>query len=177
MIKQINLLPWREYRRQKNKKNFIVVLIVAISLAISIVFSLDAWIINKIKVQRKFNNELQTKIDLLGNKTNEIQELIDEKQKIMIQLTRLNEFHNNKYSALNLFVELISRMPNEIYFTHLKREENEIIVSGKAQSNTNVSDFMKNIEGSSSFAQPVLREIKTGTKNYDNDFILQFQQK
>ena len=56
-------------------------------------------------------------------------------------------------------------LPKDVYFTSIKRKDNDIILLGRSLTNTHVSDLMRNITTSPYIQQPLLKLIKHKGEN------------
>ena len=69
---------------------------------------------------------------------------------------------------------MVIAMPNQITLKRVEREDNLLVIIGQAESNSDVSQFMKNINRSYLFSRPRLLEIEKQTKGegYANEFYI-----
>ena len=73
----------------------------------------------------------------------------------------IQELQRNRSKIVHIFDEIIEVLPQGLYLQSVKREGDVITLLGHAESNTNVSDLMRNVSASPWLAEPVLNEIKT----------------
>jgi type IV pilus assembly protein PilN len=176
---QINLLPWREQARQDKKIQFAITLSAYIVLTLIIVVIFHVYFNGLIRHNNARIAFLQT---TLGTKQNEYSILRDKKQKqnlIETELDFLNNLHEKSFRAVNLMNELNKTIPSAITLEKLIREENKIILIGSAQSELQITLFLKNISKSPFFNQPVLTHITEtpGKPEIGRMFELQVEQK
>ena len=77
----INLLPWREERRQELKQEFLTILGGVAVIGFALVFLADSLVSGAISDQQSRNNYLKEQIKELSLQVNEIKELETKKQK------------------------------------------------------------------------------------------------
>jgi type IV pilus assembly protein PilN len=82
---------------------------------------------------------------------------------------------------VHLFDEIPRRLPDGVYLKSMKQTGKTITLKGVAQSNARVSSFMRNLDQSDWFANPVLKVIKTvagadGSKQRLAEFTLTISQ-
>jgi type IV pilus assembly protein PilN len=172
-----NLMPWREKLRKKQKKQFIFCCSGMVFVAVMIISIIHFSLAAKIRIQKDHNKMLRQEILLLTHKTEFMDAALQEKSMVTAQLKFMDGLKKNRTVMLDLFVELEGIIPDDIFLIRIKREDNTVLIAGKAEVSTSVSRFMANIEKSNGLTQPLLDEIKTlsSQKPYATDFTAQFQ--
>lgn len=176
---EINLLPWREIKREKDKKNFAIALGCAALFAVGIIFLTNMYMNSKLSNQRWRNNTIDHEIQILKKQTIEIQRLKKLRDALISRMTIVQNLQMTRILTVHLFDELIKIMPQGVYINKVKRNNDTVIVFGSADSNTNISDLMRNIDSNKWIQNPLLTEIKTGeikvgNKQQENEFKLSF---
>ena len=127
--------------------------------------------------QEQRNNYLQSELDqanagldVLKRKTK--QSIVD------TQLRFIFSLRNRSYQAVRMLDELTRIIPDTISLTEISRTGNTITILGRAQSNLQITLFMKNLDRSPVFKQPVLTEINTkeNTSGDERSFRLTVEQ-
>ncbi|HEL8420035.1 TPA: pilus assembly protein PilN, partial [Legionella pneumophila] len=72
---EINLLPWREQKREQEKKLFTTMLLIGIIIAAAIVFLMNSYVSHLISNQMNRNQILQKEITALDEQIKEIKAL------------------------------------------------------------------------------------------------------
>ena len=156
----INLLPWREQKRQQKKKRFIHLFVLLVLFAISTVFFSNYLISCYLNNQLIRNQLLQKEMVIFDKKIKEIKELRQQKKALFSKIALLRHLHSLQILTVHLFDELIKVTPTGIYLTKIQDINKAISVTGYAESNKSISELMKNIEQDPWFHEPVLKEIK-----------------
>lgn len=156
----INLLPWREERRQELKKQFLVVLGGVAVLGLLIVVLADLAVNGAISHQQDRNTYLQRNIDELNAQVKEIQELEKKKRELIERMKVIQELQGNRPIIVRIFDEMVRTLPDGIYYSDLKRSESTIELKGAAESNNRISSLMRNLENSEWFESPALTSVK-----------------
>lgn len=174
----INLLPWREQLREERKRQFTLAMLASSLCAILVAVLIHALIQNAISNQEDRNQYLQSQINLLDQQIKEIRGLREEKQRLLARMNIIEALQSGRPFIVHLFDTVPRIIPNGIYLESMKREGNTILLAGKAESNSQISQFMRKISTSAWLAKPSLNEIKTLANDlqYKNDFKLQLQQ-
>jgi type IV pilus assembly protein PilN len=175
----INLLPWREQLREEKKHHFIIAMAVSTACALLMVFLIHLGINNFISQQEAKNQYLQTEINILDQQIKEIRNLREEKQQLLARMNIIQELQGGRPFVVHLFTEIVSLLPSGIYLESIKREADVIRLAGKAESNSQISQFMRRINASNWLTRPSLTEVKaiTSEQQYDSDFQMQLRQR
>lgn len=182
---EINLLPWREARREQEKKNFTTMILASLVIAVCVVFLVNQYASSLVGEQTRRNEKLQSEINRLDAQIVEIKKLKLIRDSLISRMKIVHSLLTTRILTVHLFDELIKILPDGVYLTEVKRAENRIIVQGYSESNTNVSILMRNIQHNPWIQDPVLTDIKkaedkTGdtagakTVSNDNEFNLSF---
>lgn len=176
---QINLLPWREQARQGKKTQFIVILVSFIILTLFLVLIAYFYLDSLISSQKKINDFLQTSLDQENSQLLVLHKKKQEQDAVDKQLHFIFGLRDSSYKAVRLLDELTRVVPDSVLLSKITREGDKITIKGKAQSNLQVTLFLKNIAKSPIFTQPILAEIN-GQENNSEDqkyFLLKFEQR
>lgn len=155
----INLLPWREERRQELKQAFLLVLGAVALCGLLLVIVTHLMVNAAIDGQNQRNNYLKTQIDELTLQVNEIQDLEKKKQELLDRMTVIQELQGNRPIIVRIFDELVRTLPDGAFYNELKRTNDRIDLKGTAESNNRISSLMRKIEKSEWFASPNLNSV------------------
>ncbi len=174
---KINLLPWREQKREQEKKLFTTLSVAAVVASICVVFLSNYYANHLISNQLERNQILQNEIASLDNQIKEIKALKTLRAGLISRMSIVQNLQSTRTLMVRLFDELIKVMPPGIYVTKVERKNDVVSVWGYAESNMSIAQLMKNIDQNEWIQAPVLSEIKkTEDKEQpeDNEFILSF---
>lgn len=158
---EINLLPWREKKREQEKKQFYIYLAIGLATGVLIVFLINTYANQLINQQMQRNQTLENEIARLNQQIKEIEDLKELREALISRMTIIQNLQSKRALTVRLFDELVNIMPGGVYFTRMEREGNKITVLGFAESNSNISQLMRNIEKNPWIHNPELTEIKT----------------
>ncbi|MFA5625995.1 MAG: PilN domain-containing protein [Thiohalomonadaceae bacterium] len=161
---RINLLPWREELRKEQRRQFFVVLVGSAFLMLLVVGYVHLHIDNMIQHQESRNSFLQTQIKEVEEKIKEIDSLEQQGRQMRARMKVIEQLQGNRSEIVYLFEELAKAAPDGLYIITVKQTERTLAVQGRAQSNARVSSFMRNLDASSRFNNPVLDIIETDSK-------------
>jgi len=166
MVK-INLLPWREERRQQLTKEFYVLLGIGGVIAAAIVASI-LWVYSQnIEFQIKRNTRIDDAVKVLDEKIKEIESLEKDRASLLARKRVIEELQANRTQMIHLFDELVKTIPNGVFIESIKQNGNVISLEGYAQSNSRVSAYMIRLKTSPWFKDPVNVEYIKADDTYD----------
>ncbi len=173
---KINLLPWREDLRQTQKKRYLGSLVV-VSVSVFILFWIAGQVIDQqIRNQNSRNNYLKQQIEVLDRQISQIKEITTAKDAIGLRMALIEQLQVSRNLTPIIFDELAKLVPGGISFNNMTRSDNQLRITGVSESNNRLSSFMRSLEESEVFVDPVLSSIaadKSGL-NAVSDFVLTF---
>lgn len=173
----INLLPWRELKRDQEKKHFFTLLLGGALSGIGLVILINYYAQDLVNIQTVRNKRLQDEINIFNQQIVEIKQLKEIRSGLISRMQVIRGLQARRTLTVHLFDELIKIVPDGIYLTQVKRVEDKITVQGYSESNTNVSILMRNIEQNPWIQEPLLTEIKKSKEAItaiNNEFTLSF---
>ncbi len=175
---RINLLPWREERRQEQKKQFAMMALMTCILAAAIVGLIHFQMQSKIDYQQSRNRFLTNEIKKLDEEIKEISELQKVRRSLIERMEVIQDLQGRRPSIVHLFTEIVSTVPNGVYLQTLKQTGSNLLINGEAESNARVSTYMRNLAGSEWLKEPNLSviEIQDITVNRISTFTLTVKQ-
>jgi|SRR5690554_312670 len=160
MVK-INLLPWREERRQQLTKEFYIMLGISAAAAL-LIFALAFYFYNQsIQFQNNRNAYLTTEIQKLDAQIAEIKELEERKAGLIARQQVIEELQASRTQMVHLFDELVKTIPNGVFLEKITQQADRISLEGYSQSHSRVSDYMRRLDKSEWFTGVDLDYIKT----------------
>jgi type IV pilus assembly protein PilN len=160
----INLLPWREWKRQEQKKQFGLWSVLSLSLAAVIMLLIHIQMGTKIDYQLSRNNYISSEISQLDKKIAEIVELQKVRRSLLERMAVIQDLQRSRPSIVHLFTEIVSTVPNGVYLLSLSQTDGNLVMSGEAESNSRVSTYMRNLSGSDWLRDPNLTVIQIEDK-------------
>lgn len=177
MAVKINLLDWRTERKNLRQQQF-AGMVVAGGLFAALGVGLVYFNISEaIDYQRERNGFLRQQIVEMEKKIKEIEELEKVKQNLLARMKVIEELQASRSAMVHFFDEIVNTLPEGVYIKSLKQTGALVSVDGVAESNNRVSQYMKNIDAATWFAEPKLVVINTRDvgKRRQSEFTLQFK--
>jgi type IV pilus assembly protein PilN len=156
---QINLLPWREERRQELKKEFLAAVFLVLAFAGGLVMLADRVVNSQIENQDRRNEYLATNIKELDKQVAEIRDLQKRRDQLLERMRVIQELQGNRPIIVRVLDQLVRTVPDGVFYTSLVTQNKKISISGVAESNNRVSSLMRRLEASDWLANPVLDKV------------------
>ncbi len=164
---RINLLPWREVRRQERQQQFFMALIVSFIAAVAILYSFMTYEDGLIEEQSKRNSFLQKEIVLMDSKITEISTLETQRARLLARMNVIQELQVSRPKIVKVLDALVRTLPEGIYLEKLTRQGDSLVLEGVAQSNARVSVFMRQLDSNPEFTESSLKVIERTSTNDD----------
>ena len=156
----INLLPWREERRQELKQAFLVVLGAVAGIGVLLVLLANLAVNSSIEGQQSRNAYLQQNISELDQQVKEIRELEKKKQELLDRMKVIQELQGNRPIIVRIFDEMVRSLPDGVFYQELDRNADNVKLKGIAESNNRISSLMRRLDKSDWFTAPNLSAVK-----------------
>ena len=144
----INLLPWREERRELRKKRFI-----AISMGFAVLGLLLSglcWMYYKKQLddQNAANDMITAQNQMLDQKLKSLDGLQVKRDEILQRMKVIQDLQGVRPVIVHVFDAIARLTPQNMYLTGFTRDGDKFSITGKAQDPNVVSDFLRNLGGS-----------------------------
>lgn len=176
---QINLLPWREQARRAKMLRLGLMAGAAVIFAVLVILGFHSHYNGLIAAQQGRNTYITT---VQGSEQTELNKLNAEKKQQLALLNQLNFVVNLRrvdYKVVKLLNGLTRIVPDAVYFTQVTRVGDQVTLVGRAKSDLQITQLMKNIKDVPAFEQPQLSVISTkeNTAEEETTFQIVFMQK
>jgi type IV pilus assembly protein PilN len=162
----INLLPHREAARKRQREAFYVTLGVSALLGGVIAGAIFLWYAAQISSQQSKNVILQTEISRLEVQIKDIATLQTEIAALRARQQAVEDLQADRNLPVHLLNELVKQLPDGVYVTSVRQENQVVSIQGVAQSNERVSELLRNLGNNSAWlTRPELIEIVAANVN------------
>lgn len=159
----INLLPHREAARKKRKDVFNLSLGASALAGGVIAGVIYLWLQGQISAQQDQNMLLQSEIRVLEGQIKEITGLEEEIAGLRARQQAVEDLQSDRNLPVHLLSELVKQLPDGVYVTSMRQENQLVSLQGVAQSNERVSELLRNLANNTPwFTKPELVEIVAG---------------
>jgi type IV pilus assembly protein PilN len=157
----INLLPHREEKRAARKRAYFAGLAAAFCAGLVAVGLWFAVLSQMKSSQQERNAYLGSEIKKLEAEIKDIANLRAEIDALKARQKAVEDLQADRNVPVHLLNELVKQTPEGVYLTNIKQAGQTVTVTGVAQTNERVSEFLRNSLYSSTWLErPELIEIK-----------------
>jgi type IV pilus assembly protein PilN len=175
---RINLLPHREIARAARRRQFNLLLGIAVASGVVAVVLGHSLIAAQQSSQDARNAYLDQEIAKLDVQIGEIKKIREQTQALLARKQVVETLQSNRTEVVHLFDQMIRLLPEGLYLKSFKQVGDVVTLNGYTQSSARVSTLMRNLDGSPWFESTRLIEIKAATVNNlrANEFVLTVKQ-
>ena len=177
----INLLPYREEKRKRRKTAFFVGLGLAALVGAALVVSAYLLLQYLTVEQQRRNQYLSGEIGRLETQIKDIANLRAEIEALKSRQRAVEDLQTDRNTPVQLLNELARYAPEGVYLTSIRQADKVVTITGIAQTNERVSEFLRNASRNSEWLErPELVEIKIAnlsTNSRDQKRLLDFSMK
>jgi type IV pilus assembly protein PilN len=156
----INLLPHREAARKRKREAFYATLGLSALVGGVIAGVIFLWYAAQISDQQSKNRVLQTEITRLEGQIKDIATLQQEIAALRARQQAVEDLQADRNMPVHLLNELVKQLPDGVYVTSVKQDNQTVDIRGVAQSNERVSELLRNLGNNSPWlTRPELIEI------------------
>ncbi|HCR45561.1 MULTISPECIES: PilN domain-containing protein [Marinobacter] len=156
---KINLRPWREELRAEKQKQFVVMILGAVIIAGGLAFLWKSDMDSRIAYQQSRNAYIETATKELDKQIKEIENLKRQRDELLARMQVIQDLQGKRPVIVRVFDELVRTIPDGLYYTDLKKTGERLDIVGMAESNSRISNLMRQFEDSEWFANPNLTNV------------------
>jgi type IV pilus assembly protein PilN len=156
----INLLPHREAARKRRREAFFGALAASAVAGGILAGAIYLWYAAQISDQQNKNLVLQTEIKRLEGQIKDIANLQAEIAALRARQQAVEDLQADRNMPVHLLNELVTQLPDGVYMTSVRQDNQTVAIQGFAQSNERVSELLRNLGTKSPWVtRPELVEI------------------
>jgi len=160
----INLLPHREARRQQRKNAFFAGIGMAVLVGGAVVGGWWTLVNAQINTQEDHNQFLSNEIKRLDAQIADVAALKEDIERLKARQKAVEDLQADRNMPVYLLNELVKQTPEGVYLTSVKQGGQQVAITGVAQTNERISEFLRNVANNSPWLEkPILVEIKSQT--------------
>ncbi len=175
-MSNINLLPWREERKQKENRQFLAGSVLAGLMCAAASFGVKVYIDGLVADQQERNRFMQVQIAVVDQRLEELNAIRAKRKSLELRIGIIQDLQRSRNTPTELFNSMKDIVPAGIYVEQLRFAGKEINVSGKTESNNRISETLRNIDGSDWLGNGYLSSIVAAEKDPFNlsNFVMKF---
>ena len=156
---QINLLPWRERRRDAIKRTVIRQILLAVTIAAIAVYASSEFLARQLAQQELINRVLEQQIVDLDARVTEVGSLREQQAAVRDRMRLIADLQKDRATVVRVLGQFVKSLPNEVYFLSLERADGVILIEGVSDSYAGVTELMRRLESSEEFRYADLNDI------------------
>ena len=166
---RLNLLPHREMRRERRKRDFYGVIGLISILSLAAVGTVFLVLSNQLDHQLGRNSFIDKKNAELDKEIGEIKTLEAEVAALKARQKAVEDLQSDRTLPVHLLDELVKHTPEGIYVKSFKQDAGKITITGVAQTNDKVSELLRNLAYNTAYLEmPQLIESKAAPVDAKN---------
>lgn len=161
---RINLLPHREMRRERRKKEFVGLIGLTGVAAAAAAFAVGMVINGKISIQTERNDFIKTENAKLDQQIKQIATLRQEIESLKTRQQAVEALQSDRTVPVHILDELVKQTPEGIFLKQAKQEDKKVTMIGWAQSQDRIAELWRNFANRTPWLErPDLMESKAVT--------------
>lgn len=159
-MSRINLLPWREWERERRNRAFFARLLASAVMGL-FVAALAGLYIGRLEGQQADRNAaLRLRAAELDGRILRVERLRSQSEALETRMAAVLELHEERSRVARMLHELARTAPAGAHYETLSRNGDAIGASGTAESAARISALMRDLAASETFGMPTLRSIR-----------------
>ena len=161
-MRGVNLLPWRQERRQARQRIRLSLVGVIAVAALALVGTAWWWLDGGIEFQQMRNRYLEDEIAKAKRQSQEIDDIKKYKESVLARMATVHQLQQERVTTVKTLDEMVRQLPQGLYYSYLDKSMGFIVLKGTGETNPRVTALMANLESSDSFSSVKLRSTSSG---------------
>ncbi len=147
-MSNINLLPWREEIRERQKSSFFKLMLAFIGAGVLVSVCVYLWFDYMIGTQETRNQAWNREIEAVNQKIAEIEKLKERRQQLIDRMNAIDKLQQSRNIPVHLYSDLPTLVSSGVYLASMKYDNRVVNLTGLAESNPRLSSMLRNIDNS-----------------------------
>lgn len=159
---RINLLPHREMRRERRRRDFIALLGLVLLAGVVAAGIVALGINARIESQQARNEFIHRENAKLDEQIREIAQLRQELEALKARQGAVENLQRDRTLPVHVMDELVRHTPEGVYYKLMRQDDRRVSLVGLAQSNEKVSGLLRALANDTRWLEkPELLEVKS----------------
>ena len=165
MARKFNLQPWREQRREEQRKSFIYATVGIIAICAA-ALGADYWLqTNYLEQQQAAVSRLESDIAKLATAKKEVERLRKLNEQVNQQIDVIQALQAERGFVTEMLDYIAQNTPETVFLDSIDYKSGKVIVTGVASSDGGVAQFIRNMDKFQYFSKVALDNIKAAVGN------------
>ncbi|RUR29658.1 fimbrial assembly protein [Vreelandella andesensis] len=169
----INLLPWREARRERRTRQFYGVMLFMLLAGVAGGFAVLHVYQQQLAVQQQRNNHISAHIEQLDNQIDDVRRYQGDTEQLGEQLALFHTLNNERMSTVRLFNDIAASVADGVVYQRLSRSGQRVSLSAVASNERQISDQLRQIADMPGLGVPLFSEVASSQD--DSRRVFQFE--
>ncbi|OIQ25398.1 PilN domain-containing protein [uncultured Vibrio sp.] len=170
MLHNINLLPWREHKREQHKKRFLNLVVLALMVSFLIQYLIGWYFSNQLTQQQGRINYFTRYIEQLDRQIDELKLTELDHAALLTRLSVVEKLQTSRNKSTDFMIEIQKLVPDGVYVDKIRINGNAIEMRGFSDSTAHLATMLDNLEKSTFLADVEMHSIVHDQKRFGHDF-------
>ncbi|MGY3568524.1 PilN domain-containing protein [Vibrio paucivorans] len=170
MLYSVNLLPWREQKRQQHRQRFYQLLILAVLVAGGIQYGFGAFIGEQNTIQQQRLNYLKDYNSRLDKQLSRLKLTEQEHQALLQRLSVVESLQQQRNKSTEFMNAIPAMIPEGVYVDKIKMNTLHVELTGISDSMARLATMLDNLEKSPLLEQVEMHSIVHGKQRFGKKF-------
>ncbi|AVV34478.1 PilN domain-containing protein [Cobetia amphilecti] len=161
MTIEINLLSWREDRREKRSKRFMGILALAAVIGIGGGYGMSEYYQSQLEAQQQRHAFIEKEMARLNRDIKEVEDIEARRTQMLDQIELIRSLQFSRPETVRVFNQLVTSLVDGAWYQSISRSGRQLKANGTAESTRQVSGLMRAIALSDSFGTPTLSDVQS----------------
>lgn len=159
----INLLPWREARREKLTRRFYTLLVLVLLLGAALGGAIAFYYYAELKAQQQRNDFIRQQVSQLDADIRRVSEFKADADELSKRLASFQNLQNARGATVAVFNDISASMVDGVVYQRLSRSVQLLSVTAEAGTDRQVSEQLRRIADAQRLGTPSLSEVERET--------------
>ncbi|MCX9565443.1 PilN domain-containing protein, partial [Vibrio cholerae] len=134
MLHNINLLPWRDERREAHKRRFLGLVVLGVLMAVLMQFGAGEYLSSQVAKQQERIGYLKQHIFSLDQQIAKLKMAEEEHKALLTRLTVVEQLQQKRNKTTDFMNQIPTLIPEGVYVDKIKMNGHDIEISGISDS-------------------------------------------
>ncbi|MGR4991635.1 PilN domain-containing protein [Vibrio rotiferianus] len=170
MLQPVNLLPWREQKREAHRRQFMVLILFAFLATFCVQMGVKQYFSYQQQQQQERLDYLEHYIADLDKRIEEMKIAEQEHSKILTRLKEVESLQQGRNKTTEFMSLLPNTIPSGVYVDKIKMDNLAVEISGISDSTSRLATMLDRMEKSTELMDVEMHSIVHGKSRFGKEF-------